>query len=110
MQSHFANREPNVHAIYDKLLVQCSTFGNVVEEPKKTSIHLVNASAFAGVATRKAYLILTIKADTTISSKRIHKSDKVSAARYHLEVKLNSPDEVDAELLGWLKQAYALSA
>lgn len=40
----------------------------------------------------------------------MRKIDHVSAARYHHEVKVSSPDEVDAELVGWLKAAYALSA
>lgn len=110
VQLHFANRDPIVRAIYDKLLIQCRTFGPVVEAPRKTSIHLENKSAFAGVATRKAHLVLTIKANAAIKHKRIHKSERVSAARYHHEVKLASPTEVDAELVGWLRDAYALSA
>jgi hypothetical protein len=85
-------------------------FGPVVEEPKKTSIHLVNKTAFAGVATRKSAMILTIKSDRKIPSPRIHKSEQTSAKRFHHEVKLTAPDEVDFELVKWLKDAYALSA
>ena len=84
--------------------------GPVIEEPKKTSIHLVNATALAGVATRKDYLILTLKSDRKLTSPRVHKSEQVSAKRFHHEVKLASPTEVDRELIGWLKEAYALSA
>jgi hypothetical protein len=28
--------------------------------------------------------------------------------RFHKELKLDSPDEIDRELLGWLKDAYPL--
>jgi uncharacterized protein DUF5655 len=41
--------------------------------------------------------------------RRIHKSEQTSARRYHHEVKLTSAAEVNAELLKWLKGAYALS-
>jgi len=41
------------------------------KEPKKTSIHLVNVPALAGVETRKACILLNIKADHKISSPRI---------------------------------------
>jgi hypothetical protein len=109
VKAHFENRDAVVRQIYDRLLKSVRTFGPVVEDPKKTSIHLVNRTAFAGVVTRKSAIVLTIKADSTISSPRIHKSEQTSARRFHHEVKLTSPAEVDAELVGWLKHAYALS-
>jgi hypothetical protein len=34
------------------------------------------------------------------------KTEQVSKNRFHNELKLNSPDEIDEELLGWLKDAY----
>src|ERR1051325_3945225 len=110
VNAHFENRDAVVRQIYDRLLKSALTFGPVVEDPKKTSIHLVNRTAFAGVATRKSAIVLTIKADSDISSPRIHRSEQASARRFHLEVKLTSPAEVDSELIRWLKSAYALSA
>ena len=107
--SHFENKELIVRQIYDRLVKSSRKFGPVIEEPKKTSIHLVRKSAFAGVATRKNAVILTIKSDRKLSSSRIHKSEQTSASRFHHEAKLTSPSEVDAELLKWLKDAYALS-
>ena len=80
-----------------------------LSKPKKTSIHLVNRTAFAGVATRQHALILTIKSDRNVSSPRIHKSEQTSAKRFHHQVRVNSPAEVDSELVKWLKDAYALS-
>ncbi|HXI25364.1 MAG TPA: DUF5655 domain-containing protein [Pyrinomonadaceae bacterium] len=109
VNTHFENRDAVVRQIYDRLLNRARTFGPVVEDPKKTSIHLVNRTAFAGVATRKSAIILTIKADTDLASPRIHKSEQTSARRFHHEVKLTSPADVDSELVGWLKHAYALS-
>jgi len=85
-------------------------FGPAVEDPKKTSIHINRRTALAGVATRKSHLVLTIKSDRKLSSPRIHKSEQTSASRFHHEVKLTSVADVDAELVGWLKDAYALSA
>jgi uncharacterized protein DUF5655 len=109
VKAHFENRDAVVRQIYDRLLKTTRTFGPVGEDPKKTSIHLVNRTAFAGVATRKSSIVLTIKADSDISSPRIHKSEQTSARRFHHEVKLISPADVDPELIGWLKHAYALS-
>jgi hypothetical protein len=110
IKSHFEGKEAAVRQIYDLILESARKFGAVGEEPKKTSIHLVNRTAFAGVATRKTAIILTIKSDRKLSSPRIHKSEQTSASRFHHEVKLTSPAAVDSELVKWLKDAYALSA
>jgi Domain of unknown function (DUF5655) len=110
IKSHFEGKDSAVRQVYDRILKSARKLGAVGEEPKKTSIHLVNRTAFAGVATRKSAIILTIKSDRKLSSPRIHKSEQTSASRFHHEVKLTSPADVDSELVKWLNDAYALSA
>ena len=107
---HFEGKDDIVKSIYDRILTESRKFGPVIEEPKKTSIHLSNKSAFAGVVTRKNALILNIKSSTPIKHKRISKTEQVSAGRFHQEVKLSSPAEVDSLLVGWLREAYQLSS
>lgn len=109
VDSHFAGKDPVVRQIYDRLLAQLATIGPVTVEPKKTSIHLNNVSALAGVATRKSYLLLNIKSGRRLDSPRIHKSEQLSASRFHQEVKLTQVADVDEELMGWLRSAYSLS-
>ncbi len=110
VESHFEKNDAVVRNIYDRILKSARAFGSIVEDPKKTSIHLNNKTAFAGVATRKSAIILTIKSDRRLSSPRIHKSEQTSASRFHHEVRLNSSADVDAELTRWLKAAYELSS
>ena len=109
VSQHFENKDPVVKSIYDRILKESRKFGKVVEEPKKTSIHLVNKSAFAGVSTRKNALILNIKSAAPIQHARIAKSEQISVSRFHQEVKLTSLDDVDSILVGWLKEAYGIS-
>lgn len=106
---HFRDRAPNVAATYAALLRAARALGPVIEEAKKTSIHLVRESAFAGVATQKAALVLTLKSATDLTSSRIRKHEQTSANRWHLEVRLTEPAEVDAEVRQWLAAAYALA-
>ena len=110
ISQHFENKDPVVKSIYERILNESRKFGIVTEEPKKTSIHLVNKSAFAGVMTRKNTLILNIKSAAPIKHARITKSEQLSASRFHQEVKLTSPEEVDSILIRWLKEAYAISS
>ena len=106
---HFDGREPSVKATYAKILAAARKIGPFHEEPKKTSIHLARTTAFAGVATRKTALILTLKSETDIASRRIARRERASAYRWHLQIRLEGPDEVDRELSSWLRAAYVLA-
>lgn len=106
---HFAGKDPTVRATYQRLLDVARTLGPVTEEAKKTSIHLVRHTAFAGVATRRSALILTLKSATDIRSPRIEKREQTSANRWHLEVRVEKPAQIDRQLTAWLKAAYELA-
>jgi hypothetical protein len=106
----FAGKAPEALAIYRALAGALAGLGPFVEEPKKTSIHLNRKSAFAGVHPRKTAILLVIRSAKPIESPRIRKLERVSANRWHNEMLLSAPAEVDPEVLGWLGDAYALSA
>jgi len=106
----FARSEPSVPATYAALMSAVRQFGDIIEEPKKTSIHLVAGSGFAGVHPKRAKLRLNIRTAGAIASPRVRKTEQVSANRFHNEVDLAGPSDVDAELVGWLRQAFDLGA
>jgi hypothetical protein len=110
VDAHFLRSTASVRATYDAILNASRALGPVEVEPKKTSIHLVRATAFAGIATRREALLLTLKSDAAIRSARVHRAEQASARRWHIEFRLASPKEVDRELRGWLAAAYALAA
>ncbi len=105
----FAKSEPIVEKTYDAILNAVSKFGEVRADEKKTSIHLVAKTGFAGVHPRKNVVLLNIRSAAPIKSKRIRKVERVSANRFHNEMLLASPKDVDAEVVGWLRGAYLLS-
>jgi Domain of unknown function (DUF5655) len=109
VQAHFDKSSPAVRATYARILEASGELGAFTEEPKKTSIHLVRRTAFAGIATRKTALILTLKSDRDRKSKRIAKREQASANRWHLEIRLEGPEQIDAELVSWLERAYELA-
>ena len=109
LNEHFENRAPEVKTTYAAILKAAKQLGPVKEEAKKTSIHLVRKSAFAGVAPRKTALILTLKSDSDIKNPRIAKREQASAHRWHLETRLETPEQVDREILAWIKKAYELA-
>lgn len=106
---HFYRRAPSVRAIYDRIVAAASALGPVIERPNTGSIHLARKTVFAGVTTRKDWLILTLKMEAEIRSRRFHKREQASAHRWHLEMHLTDAAQVDRELKTWLKAAYELS-
>ena len=109
IDDHFAGKAGALRAVYDRLIAEVKAFGPIVEEPKKTSIHLVRRTAFAGVQVQKKAINLNIKAAALIDSPRIRTSEQISANRFHHLVRLETLADVDDELLGWLRAAYELS-
>ena len=105
----FANKDPAVRAAYDKVVSSLAKLGPVKVEPKKTSIHLVRETSFAGAHPKKAWLDLTIRSDKPIKSARVRAQEQVSKNRWHQDVRLASAADVDAEVVAWLKSAYALA-
>jgi hypothetical protein len=103
-----AAASPVSRHLFKELTVAAKAIGPFREEVKKTSIHLVRNSAFLGVHPRKQHLLLTIKAEKPVRSTRISKTEQVSRNRWHLDVKLATTEDIDAELLGWIQQAYEI--
>src|SRR2546429_216250 len=68
VKGHFSGLDGGVRAIYDDLLAKLNALGTIVEDPKKTCIHLNRKSALAGVYVRKGYINLEFKTDYPIDS------------------------------------------
>ncbi|HEX8692348.1 MAG TPA: DUF5655 domain-containing protein [Longimicrobium sp.] len=108
-----ADASETVRQTYGRLLIALRGFGEVAEDAKKTSIHLApgpEGPAFAGVHPRKSALLLNVRSAAAIDGPRIRKTEQVSRNRFHNELLLATPDDVDAELVGWLRDAYQLAA
>ena len=109
MTSHFEKSDPEILATYHRILETAKTLGPVTEEAKKTSIHLIRRTAFAGVATRRSSLVLTLKSATDVHSPRVEKRERTSANRWHIQIRLKDPAQVDRQLTSWLRSAYELA-
>ncbi len=96
-------------ATYDAILKYAGALGAYQADAKKTSIHLVKETGFAGVHPRKAYLILNVRLGRELPENTRWKSEQVSKNRWHHETRLESPEDVDREVKALLKEAYGLS-
>ena len=109
VEQHFSGRSDHVRRIYDSIIEASTALGPVEQDPKKTSIHLNRRVAFAGVQTRKELLILTLKSDRDMNHRRVLKTEQTSANRWHFEVRLRAPGDVDEEVRQWIRASYELA-
>ncbi len=106
----FARSDPSAPRTLGILFSALRGVGPYRIEPKKTSLHLNGPkSAFAGVHPRKTGFVLNLRTGTPIESDRIRKVERVSANRFHNELFITDPKEIDEDLLSWLRDAYQLS-
>ncbi|MEP6787211.1 MAG: DUF5655 domain-containing protein [Acidobacteriota bacterium] len=109
VEQHFEGKSPHVRSAYNTIVAAARRFGPVEEDPKKTSIHLNRKSAFAGIQTRREFLILTVKSAGNIDDARISKREQAPAHRWHHEIKIAGCDDIDGQIIGWLRVSYDLS-
>ena len=105
-----ARADPSLQRVYAHPLKAVRALGPVVEERGERSVLLRSRGGFLGVHPKRDGLDLQIVTDHAIRAGRITKVDTVSARRFHVHVRLVSKKDVDAELLGWLRDAYDLMA
>ena len=104
-------QDDELRPIADKLLSAAQSFGlDVKIEPRRSSIPLVRRNAFAVVRSNPKHRI-----DLGLALPGMKRTDRLvpvrkqgSADRITHHVELTSSDEVDAEIVAWLRKAYEL--
>ncbi len=110
VDDHLMDKDENVIRIYNNLIHECEKFGPVIQAPKKASIHLDAKKGFAGVYVRKKYINLHVHTNYIIDSSRIEKVEKISANRFKHIIRIELENDIDKELVSWLRDAYVLKS
>ncbi|MEW9872735.1 DUF5655 domain-containing protein [Arthrobacter sp. HS15c] len=102
--------DPTSSAIYGALIDQISTFDGCELQENASSFHVTHGRAFLGIHPRRGGILVNIVLDRQLDSARVHRSERVSANRWHNETILLDPAGNDAELDAWIREAYTLTA
>ena len=109
LESHFQNKSPDIIALFDTLIDQVNEFGTFKIEPVKDAIILRRSAAFITIRIQKACLDFSFKMDEHIEEFPVYKSLQLSAHRWSHAVKIETLDELDSQLIGWLRRAFELA-
>lgn len=93
--------------IYDALIAEIETFGDdITKTHKKGSVSIIRKKQFALIKpATKRRIDLGLKHKDKPTTDRLENSGPFGTMCTH-RIRLTSVDEVDAELIGWLKEAY----
>ncbi len=93
--------------IYEKLIDTVTAFGiDVIKTPKKTSVSIIRKRQFALIKpATKTRIDLGLKLKDKPYTERLENSGPFGTMCTH-RVKISSVDQIDDELIVWLKEAY----
>lgn len=107
VDAQYAGEKAGLRPLYDRIVEALRAFGPDVEiSPKKTYVSLRRNKQFALLQpTTKSRLDVGINLKGTPPDGRLEAAGSFNAMVSH-RVRLEKPEDVDADLLGWLRQAY----
>jgi len=106
----YAGDKATLRPIYDAIIKAVSKFGKDIEiAPKKAYVSLRRSKQFAIVQpSTKTRVDVGINLTGVAPTARLEKSGSFNAMLSH-RVRIENRKQVDKELIGWLKEAYAAS-
>jgi Domain of unknown function (DUF5655) len=105
LERHFEEKAGD-KMLYDKLIQAIrKEIGSFNIQSLECCIHLESSFTFAAVKIAASKIELHFGLRHKVSNKRFKKVIQLSANRYLYYVDICKADEIDAELLGWIKEA-----
>src|SRR5262249_21477419 len=108
LDHHFRDKPPEIRALYDRFVSAVKALGPVKILPEKTRIAFQVRMSFAQITPRRRWLDGHVVLARRLEHPRFRRIETFSP-RNHVHVfRIQSPGDIDAELLTWLRQAYAV--
>jgi len=108
LSRHFEKKK-EAKLLFDALVARLQkTVGPFKTDSVSCCIHLTNPSTFCAVFPMKDRIRVDFALDRCVKSSRLTEPFSMSANRLLYFADVKSAGEIDKELLGWIKEAYAL--
>ena len=106
LESHFFNKQQQVIDTFEKIKNIVLSFDDVRINSVKGAILFRAKSTFLAVKPKKNFLDIEFVLDQKVEGFPIHKTVKASKFKWAHFMRLESPNEVDEQLIMWIKQSY----
>ena len=108
IDDHFSGKPSNIRMIYDRLMQEVHRFGEVTVNSVKTSIQIKAGATFLSVRPKRDRVEIEFQLGREISTFPITRSFRISKNRVLHSATLESYDQVNQELVRWLRESYEL--
>ena len=106
LDAHLAGRDPEVVAIFWRLVELAERNGPVTVLPEKTRVAFQVRMSFAAVVPRRRWVDGHVVLARRLEHPRFRRIDSISARNHVHHFRLAHLDEVDEEVAAWLAEAY----
>jgi hypothetical protein len=106
LESHFLNKQQNVVDTFEKIKDEVMKYKDVKINSVKNAILFTAKSHFLAVKPKKSLLDIEFVLDQPMEGFPIHKTAQASKNKWAHFVRLDSPEQVDQQLITWLRNAY----
>jgi uncharacterized protein DUF5655 len=110
LDEHFRGRDPELRGIFDELVARLRKLGPVKVDPVKTSINLTARHHLGAVTVRGTFLRIGFLSDRRIQDDRIVHIERLGPSKFGHSVVIESIEDLDDVVMGWLAAAYRLKS
>lgn len=105
----FSGKGDEIRDIYNVLISRVKEFGDVEIHSGKWNMTVRRLSTFLSIMIEKSHLTLVFISESPIDEFPVYQNYHHSGSRFSNSVKIESTDEIDEQLIRWLKQAWELA-
>ena len=107
----YLHEQPPAHRpIYKAVLRALSRLGEIDVDPVRVGIMIKRARTFCELRPKRSDVELSFKLSRPLASPRIFRTVRCSTHREAHFIHLQSPGDVDAEVLSWITESYLESS
>ena len=110
LENHFKGKEEIAKPLFAELVNSIEkNIGSLKIESLPCCIHLVSSYTFSGVWAFKDKIRIDFRLNNIISDPRVFKEERMSKNRYLYYLDIKDKEDIDDELIAWLKKSYYLN-
>lgn len=106
VEMHLRGRDENIINAYNKLMSVVNSFGPLQISPTKHAIIVASRSTFLALKPKKNILDIEFLLSREVNEFPVHKTFRVSKKRVAHFVRVDKSDQIDKQLVSWLKEAF----
>ena len=108
INSIFFDKPPEIYELYKSLISRIQKLGPLEVHVAKWNVTLRSHTAFMSIFPEKKDLALAFLRDEALDDFPVYSSYQSSKKRWSNHVKIETEEEIDTQLMGWIKDAYDL--